>query len=72
MIFQLIAVLAVTVLLFWGIIVQEAYAYLDFGTGSYFFQFIIAFIIGGLYAIKLFWNKIASFIKKLFKRIINE
>lgn len=68
MIIQYIAVLVVTVLLFLGVIVQEAYAYLDFGTGSYFFQFIIAFIIGGLYAIKIFWNSIVSFIKKSFKK----
>lgn len=42
------------------------YAYLDPGTGSYIFQIIIATVIGGFFAIKLFWQKIISFFKKLF------
>lgn len=42
------------------------YAYLDPGTGSYLFQLIIAALIGGLFTIKLFWQKIISFFKKMF------
>ncbi len=38
-----------------------AYAYIDLGTGSYFLQFALAFIFGGIYAIKLFWKQIKSF-----------
>jgi hypothetical protein len=44
-----------------------ASAYLDPGTGSYFFQLFIAFLVGALYSIKLFWNKIVHFLKGLFK-----
>jgi hypothetical protein len=53
-------------LIFMGIFSSEAYAYLDPGTGSYVFQLLIAFVIGGLYAVKLFWAKIVSFFKNLF------
>lgn len=60
--------LSITVFLFFGIFEQKAYAYLDPGTGSYFFQIIIASLIGGLFAIKLFWAKIVLFLKKLFSR----
>lgn len=38
-----------------------AYAYLDPGTGSYFFQILIGMIIGVLFSIKLFWKKIRDF-----------
>jgi len=38
----------------------NAYAYLDPGTGSFFFQLIIAAILGGLFTLKLFWVKIKS------------
>ena len=44
-----------------------ASAYLDPGTGSYFFQLFIAFLVGALYSIKLFWNKIVLFLKGIFK-----
>ncbi len=43
---------------------KTAQAYLDPGTGSYIFQLIIAAFIGGLFSIKLFWNKIKMFLKK--------
>ena len=46
----------------------KAYAYLDPGTGSYFLQLIIAALLGGLFAIKLFWGKIKIFLKNLFVR----
>ena len=45
---------------------KNVYAYLDPGTGSYFFQMIIASVIGGLFALKMFWIKIKEFIKNLF------
>lgn len=47
------------------ILPNNAHAYLDPGTGSYIFQLIIAAFIGGLFSIKLFWNKIKMFLKKL-------
>jgi hypothetical protein len=48
--------------------IQEAYAYLDPGTGSYIYQLLIAFVIGGLYAVKLFWKKIIFSIRNLFRK----
>jgi len=44
------------------------YAYLDPGTGSYFLQLAIAALLGGLYAVKLFWKKIKAFFKNIFSR----
>ena len=45
----------------------DVYAtYLDPGVGSYIFQILIAGIVAGLFAVKLFWGQIKSFFKKLF------
>jgi hypothetical protein len=44
----------------------KAYAYLDPGTGSYLFQLAIAAILGGLYAIKVFWKNIKTFFTNIF------
>lgn len=44
----------------------RAHAYLDPGTGSYLFQILIAALVGGLFAVKLFWGKIAAFFSGLF------
>ncbi len=51
-----------------GLFAKNAYAYLDPGSGSYIFQIIIAGIIGGLFAIKLFWKRIISGLKAFFKK----
>ena len=56
----------VFVLLFSSIFTQKAEAYLDPGTGSYIFQILIAGIVGGIFVIKQFWNKITAFFKTLF------
>ena len=45
-----------------------ASAYLEPGTGSYMLQLLIAGIASALLAMKIFWNNMAMFIKKLFKR----
>jgi membrane protease YdiL (CAAX protease family) len=47
---------------------QTAYAYLDPGTGSYFFQLIIGALVGASFAIKIYWKKINTFFAKLFSR----
>jgi hypothetical protein len=47
---------------------QRAYAYIDPGTGSYMFQMMIAFLVGALFSIKLFWKKIKSHFTDLFAR----
>jgi hypothetical protein len=43
-----------------------AYAYLDPGTGSYLVQLLVAGILGALYLVKIYWNKI----RDTFKRIL--
>ena len=47
---------------------QNAYAYLDPGTGSYIFQLFVAALLGGLFTLKLFWEKIKMFFKKSFSK----
>jgi len=56
----------VVLLLLCLILSQKAYAYIDPGTGSYIFQMIIAFLVGGLFAVKLFWKKIKGYFNELF------
>ncbi len=56
------------IFLFFGIFTQKAYAYLDPGTGSYIFQLVIAALIGGMFAVKIFWAKIILFFKNLFSK----
>ena len=48
---------------------KNAYAnYIDWGTGSFLFQILIANILGLLFAIKVYWKKIINFVKKLFSK----
>lgn len=56
----------VLVLLVFCVLSRKAYAYIDPGTGSYIFQVMIAFLVGGLFAVKLFWKKIKSYFTELF------
>jgi len=42
--------------------------YIDPGTGSTIIQIIIAGIIGGLFAIKLFWQNVKLFFFNLFRK----
>jgi len=43
-----------------------AFAYIDPGTGSYVVQIIIAAIVGGGFALKIFWRRIADAVRSLF------
>ena len=43
---------------------KDAHAYLDPGTGSYILQLLIASLIGGLFVIKTYFQKIKSFFIK--------
>ncbi len=42
--------------------------YLDAGTGSIVIQAVIGCVVGGLVAIKLFWNRITAFLGKIASR----
>ena len=61
-------VLFLYIVIYYLIFPHFAYAYLDPGTGSYVFQLVLAFFVGSLYFIKLYWIKIITFIHNLFKK----
>jgi hypothetical protein len=46
------------------LLVREAYAYLDPGTGSYILQILIAGLFGVLFMLKVFWGRIVGFFSK--------
>ena len=46
---------------------QQAHAYLDPGTGSYFIQILIASLAGGVYLLVAFWGKIKGLISSVLK-----
>jgi len=50
------------------ILPQNAVAYLDLYTGSYFLQILLGGIFGFLFVIKIFWKKIKTFCNKIFSR----
>jgi hypothetical protein len=47
---------------------STAHAYLDPGTGSYVLQLLIGGLLGGLFALGVFWRRVVAFVKGLFKR----
>lgn len=51
-----------------ALLLQNAFAYLDPGTGSYVFQVLVAAVIGGLFTIKIYWRKIKDFVINCFSR----
>ena len=57
----------VLVLLISPIMIQLAYGYLDPGTGSYVLQLLIGGLLGGLFAVGLFWRKVFAFVKRIFR-----
>ena len=42
-------------------LVSRAHGYIDWGSGSYMLQLLLAGILGGLFAVKLYWMKIKAF-----------
>jgi len=46
----------------------NAYAYLDPGSGSLFFQFLIAGILSALFMLKVFFKRIVSKINLIFRK----
>jgi hypothetical protein len=48
------------------------YAYLDPGSGSFILQLIVASLLGGLFLMRRYWNKIISFFRNLFTRDNNK
>jgi hypothetical protein len=52
--------------LFVLVFARTAYAYIDLGSGSYFFQYILAALLGLAFTIKLYWRRIKDFVARLF------
>lgn len=44
---------------------SSTYAYLDPGSGSYVFQMFIALFIGIIVAMKTYWRRLLSIVKKI-------
>jgi hypothetical protein len=51
-----------------ALLLQNAFAYLDPGAGSYIFQVLVAAVIGGLFTIKIYWRKIKGFVINCFSK----
>lgn len=49
------------------ILANNSYAYLDPGTGSYVIQVVLALFVGAAFSLKLYWAKVTSAIRKIFK-----
>ena len=63
-------VLLLTLFLFFP---REARAYLDLGTGSYVLQMLVATLLGGVYALKLYWKRVVEFMRgKIMKKPYKE
>lgn len=48
--------------------VPPAHAYLDPGTGSLVIQVLIAAVVGAAFAVKVFWKRIAAFLRRAFHK----
>lgn len=46
----------------------DVHAYIDAGTGSLVLQVLVAGIVGGLFLIKVYWNKLRALFRSLFLR----
>lgn len=64
--FTNISTILIVLALFYLVFTEKVYAYLDPGTGSYILQLIIASLLGGLFALKMFWSKVKNFFVNLF------
>lgn len=45
-----------------------AHAYVDFGLGSYAFQILIAWALAFVFALRMFWARIVTFVRNLLRR----
>ncbi|MBI2600030.1 hypothetical protein HYW43_03895 [Candidatus Daviesbacteria bacterium] len=51
---------------------SQADAYLDPGTGSYFFQILIAIVLGGIFTLKLFFKRIVRYLRNFLSKDANK
>lgn len=45
-----------------------AYAYLDPGTGSYMFQVLLAMLLGAIFTLKAYWQRIKVWLSTMFSK----
>jgi len=50
---------------------RQVHAYLDPGSGSFLFQLLVGAVLSGLFAVKVFFRNIKTFIAKALKRKTN-
>jgi hypothetical protein len=55
-------------LIFFLVMPKNAFAYLNPGSGSYFFQFLIAGLFGLIFVLKVYWLKVVTFLKNIFQK----
>jgi len=64
--------LIIALMFFIVVMPKIVWAYLDPGSGSYLLQMILGVVLGGVYffrnSFKILKDKIASFVKKIFKK----
>ena len=51
---------------------QNAFSYLDLGTGSYILQVTLGILLGAAFSIKLFWNKVKDFFARFFPEKVKD
>jgi len=47
---------------------EKLMAYLDPGSGSYLLQLLLAALFGGLFVLRMSWDRVKTFFRKLFGR----
>ncbi len=57
---------ALTVSLFFALVSQPAFAYIDPGTGSMVLQLVVAGVLGALFTIKTWWRHLTDMTKRFF------
>jgi len=66
--FRRATLLAILFMYFYLAIPENAYAYLDPGSGSYFLQLLLAGLLGATFMIKTFWTRLKGFFVSLFSK----
>jgi hypothetical protein len=65
---SLIIIVVIFTLYFLFFNIQNVYAYLDLGSGSYVFQLVISVLIGVAFAIKIYWKKFRVILLNIFSK----
>lgn len=65
-------ILLITNIITFFLVVSNAYAYLDPGTGSFILQAIIGFLAAVSAGITYYWSRVKNFFLKIFKKNKND